>query len=53
MTNLPKHLQDCIDTHEAKLKDFGIKPMYKIHEEQKENMAENPNHVLHAWVGSA
>ena len=51
MTNLPAHLQKTISNHEAKLKAFGIVPMYKIVESQKENMAKNNDHVLHAFVG--
>ena len=51
MTNLPAHLQKIVDRHEAELKRFGIKPMSQILEEQKENMAKNPNHILHAFIG--
>lgn len=50
MTQLPAHLQKVVNNHEAKLEEFGIKPMYKILEEQKENMDNNPDHVLHAYV---
>lgn len=50
MTNLPPHLQKLIEAHEAKLEKFGLKPMYKILEEQKENMEKNPDHILHAFI---
>ena len=50
MNNLPTHLQEAIKAHEAKLEAFGIIPMYKIIERQKENMDKDDNHILHGVV---
>lgn len=50
MNNLPKHLQETIKSHEEKLKAFGITPMHEIVEAQKDNMSNNPNHILHGMV---
>lgn len=52
MSKLPKHLQETVSKYEQKLEEFGIKPMGKILEEQKENMANDPFHVLHAYAGN-
>ncbi len=51
MQTLPPHLKRMLSQHEEKLEAFGITPMHKILEDQKKNMEDNPDHILHAFVG--
>lgn len=52
---LPAHLKTLVsklEAQEAAFEAMGGTPMHKIYKQQEENMKNNPDHILHAFIGN-